>query len=87
MNNTPQIQPLTCISEDENLLKNSVRVFAETSIRPLVQEMDEAASIPSHLIKQLFDLGVMGIEIPENYGGSSGTVSYTHLTLPTSDLV
>ena len=73
MKNTQKIKPLTCISEDENLLRNSVRAFAETSIQPLVQEMDKTASIPSHLIKQLFDLGVMGIEIPENHGGSSGT--------------
>ena len=65
---------LTQLAEDEQLLRRSVREFAEQQIRPLVREMDEHAKIPRSLIDQLFDLGVMGIEIPESLGGSGGRV-------------
>ena len=60
---------LTQLAEDEQLLRQSVREFAERQIRPLVREMDEHAKIPRTLVDQLFELGVMGIEIPENFGG------------------
>jgi alkylation response protein AidB-like acyl-CoA dehydrogenase len=49
-----------------------VRAFAEARVRPLVREMDEQAKIPRALVDALFDLGVMGIEIPEAYGGAGG---------------
>src|SRR3954462_449537 len=65
---------LTVLSEDETILRDSVREFAEAQVRPLVGEMDEQAKIPRALIDRLFDLGVMGIEIPESFGGSGGTV-------------
>jgi alkylation response protein AidB-like acyl-CoA dehydrogenase len=65
--------PLTALSDDEQLLRASVREFAEGSIRPLVREMDEHAKIPRSLIDQLFGLGVMGIEVPEPLGGAEGT--------------
>jgi alkylation response protein AidB-like acyl-CoA dehydrogenase len=63
-------QPVTTLTEDERLLRDSVREFALAQIRPLVSEMDEQAKIPRTLIDKLFDLGVMGIEIPESLGGS-----------------
>jgi alkylation response protein AidB-like acyl-CoA dehydrogenase len=63
---------LTQLAEDEQLLRQSVREFAERQIRPRVREMDEHAKIPRELIDQLFDLGVMGIEIPESFGGGGG---------------
>ena len=63
---------LTQLAEDEQLLRQSVREFAERQIRPLVREMDEHAKIPRTLVDQLFELGVMGIEIPENFGGGGG---------------
>src|SRR6476469_9199957 len=66
-------QPLTLLAEDELLFRDSVREFAEGQIRPLVREMDEQAKIPRALIDKLFDLGVMGIEIPESYGGAGAT--------------
>ena len=50
-----------------------MREFAEAQVRPLVREMDEHAKIPRALIDRLFELGVMGIEIPESYGGSGGS--------------
>jgi alkylation response protein AidB-like acyl-CoA dehydrogenase len=63
-------QPLTVLAEDEALFRDSVREFAEAQVRPHVREMDEHAKIPRDLVNQLFDLGVMGIEIPEVYGGA-----------------
>jgi alkylation response protein AidB-like acyl-CoA dehydrogenase len=64
--------PLTRLSEDEQLLRDSVREFARGRIQPLVREMDEQAKFPSTLIAELFDLGVMGIEIPDGLGGAGG---------------
>jgi alkylation response protein AidB-like acyl-CoA dehydrogenase len=70
---------LTSLSEDEMLFRDSVYEFADREIRPLVREMDEHASIQPALIGKLFDLGVMGIEIPESYGG--GGASFFHAAL------
>src|SRR5262245_29635141 len=77
-------QPLTILAEDEAILRDSVREFAEAQIRPLVREMDEHAKIPRELVNQLFELGVMGIEIPESYGGSGGT--FFHAVLAVEEL-
>ncbi len=65
--------PLTVLSEDEQLFRSSVRDFAEEQIRPLVSAMDREAKIDPALIRQFFELGLMGVEIPESYGGSGGT--------------
>lgn len=61
---------LTELSEDERIFRDSVRQFAQVEVRPRVREMDELAKVPKELIQQLFELGVMGIEIPERYGGA-----------------
>src|ERR671935_931870 len=61
---------LTMLSEDERLFRDSVYEFADREVRPLVREMDEHAKIPRTLVDKLFDLGVMGIEIPEAFGGA-----------------
>jgi alkylation response protein AidB-like acyl-CoA dehydrogenase len=66
------VPPLTQLTEDEAILQDSVREFADAQIRPLVREMDEHAKIPRTLVDALFDLGVMGIEVPESYGGAGG---------------
>jgi alkylation response protein AidB-like acyl-CoA dehydrogenase len=66
------VPPLTRLTEDEAILQDSVREFADAQIRPLVREMDEHAKIPRTLVDALFDLGVMGIEVPESYGGAGG---------------
>ncbi len=63
---------LTQLSEDEILLRDSVREFANAQVLPLVRDMEEHAKIPRTLVDQLFDLGVMGIEIPEAYNGGGG---------------
>src|SRR6478672_7477816 len=71
---TPSVpSPWTDLSDDERLLRNSVNEFAKRTIQPLVREMDERACMPRPLIDGLFDLGVMGIEIPEEHGGPGGT--------------
>src|SRR6187455_3145539 len=77
-------QPLTLFAEDEAIFRDSVREFAEAQIRPLVREMDEQAKIPRSLIDQLFDLGVMAIEIPETYGGTGA--SFFHAVLAVEEL-
>ena len=72
---------LTTLAEDEQLFFDSVYQFADREIRPLVREMDEHAKIPRELIAKLFDLGVMGIEIPESYGGGGATFFHAALAV------
>ena len=64
--------PLTTLTEDEILFRDNVRQFADDKIRPLAKEMDEKAVFDHGLIDQFFQLGLMGIEIPEQYGGAGG---------------
>jgi alkylation response protein AidB-like acyl-CoA dehydrogenase len=79
-----RVHPLTVLTEDEVILRESVREFAEAQVRPLVREMDDHAKIPRELIDRLFELGVMGIEIPESHGGSGGT--FFHAVLAVEEL-
>jgi alkylation response protein AidB-like acyl-CoA dehydrogenase len=65
---------LTILSEEESLFRDAVREFAETEIRPHVQAMDEAAQFRPDLIPKFFELGLMGIEVPETFGGSGGSI-------------
>jgi alkylation response protein AidB-like acyl-CoA dehydrogenase len=74
-------QPLTLLAEDERIFRDSVRDFAEARVRPLVREMDEQAKFPKDLVKDLFDLGVMGIEVPEAYGGAGGRFFHSVLAV------
>src|ERR1051326_6778000 len=64
--------PLTALSDDEKLFQSTVRKFARERIRPHVREMDEACVFRNDIIQQFFDMGLMGIEIPEEYGGQGG---------------
>jgi len=64
---------LTQLSEEEALFQDSVRQFAADRIMPLVRAMDESQVFDSGLLRQLFELGLMGIEIPEEFGGAGGT--------------
>ena len=61
--------PLTTLTEDEILFRDNIRQFADEKVRPLVKEMDEKAVFEKDLIHDFFQLGLMGIEIPEQYGG------------------
>ena len=65
--------PLTRLSEEESLFYATVRQFAEETIAPLVGQMDADQQFAPGLVKQLFDLGLMGIEVPEELGGAGGT--------------
>jgi alkylation response protein AidB-like acyl-CoA dehydrogenase len=73
--------PLTTLAEDERLFQESVLEFAEREIRPLVREMDDHAKIAPALLARLFDLGVMGIEIPEQFGGAGGSFFHSVLAV------
>jgi alkylation response protein AidB-like acyl-CoA dehydrogenase len=64
---------LTRLSDDEQLFRDTVRRFATEQIGPLVRGMDEAQQMDAGVIRQLFELGLMGIEVPEQYGGAGGT--------------
>ena len=66
-------QPLTALTDDEILFRDNVRQFAEESVKPHVKEMDEKGVFEKSLIDQFFQLGLMGIEIPEQYGGAGGS--------------
>jgi alkylation response protein AidB-like acyl-CoA dehydrogenase len=65
--------PLTRLSEDESLFRESVGRFAAERVTPLVRRMDEEQQMDAALVRSLFELGLMGIAIPEIYGGSGGT--------------
>jgi butyryl-CoA dehydrogenase/short/branched chain acyl-CoA dehydrogenase len=68
-----QALPLTVLSEEEQLFRSSIREFSEEQIRPLVSGMDREGRIHPQLIRQFFEMGIMGIDVSENYGGSGGT--------------
>jgi butyryl-CoA dehydrogenase/short/branched chain acyl-CoA dehydrogenase len=65
--------PITQLSEDETLFRDSVRQFAQDELAPLVRRMDEEQQMDQSLLRKLFALGLMGIEVPEEFGGSGGT--------------
>ena len=69
---TQRAPAVSQLSEDEELLRSSIRSFAAREIAPHVRDMETQGAIPRGLIDQLFDLGVMAIEIPESYGGAGG---------------
>lgn len=64
---------LTALSEDEIAFRDAVRQFAESEIKPLVSKMDHDAKMNPDLVKKLFEMGLMGIETPEKYGGAGST--------------
>jgi alkylation response protein AidB-like acyl-CoA dehydrogenase len=66
-------QPLTVLSEEEQMFRDAVRGFAEERVRPLTPRMDETGALDPSLIPPCFEMGLMGIEIPEALGGAGGT--------------
>ncbi len=70
---TQKASPLTQLSEEEDLFYSTVRQFAEETIAPLVHKMDEEQQLAPGLVKKLFELGLMGIETAEEYGGAGGS--------------
>jgi alkylation response protein AidB-like acyl-CoA dehydrogenase len=69
----PATPPLVALSEDEILFRDNIRQFAEERVAPLSRQMDEKGAFDHSLIDQFFQLGLMGIEIPEQFGGGAGT--------------
>ncbi len=67
------IAPITHLTEDESMFKEMVSEFAEEQIKPYVMEMDEKAQFRKDILQQFFELGLMGIEIPEEYGGTGSS--------------
>src|SRR4029078_67608 len=75
MNTDPEVRPaLTILSEEEEMFRDAVAGFAEEEVRPRVMEMENAARISPDLIPKYCDLGLMGIEVPEQYGGAGGSL-------------
>lgn len=72
---------LTQLNDEELLFKQSVYEFADREVRPLVREMDEHAKMDKALLPKLFELGIMGIEIPEQYGGAGATLFHSVLAV------
>src|SRR5213083_1966966 len=73
--------PLTKLSEEEELFRDTVRDFAEREVRPRVAAMERASAIDPAVLRQCFAIGVMGIEIPEAYGGGGGSLLMTALAV------
>src|SRR5271163_1900997 len=65
--------PLTVLSEEERMFQDAIQRFARERIAPHVREMDAAAAFRKDLLHEMFELGLMGIEIPEEYGGQGGS--------------
>src|SRR5881394_927872 len=76
--------PLTTLSEEEELFRRTVRDFAERTVRPRVAAMERAAALDPALLTQCFELGLMGIEIPETHGGAGGSTLMTVLAVDAS---
>lgn len=87
MNQVSPVPPITQLSEDEALFRESVRQFAHGEVAPLVRRMDEERHMDAALLRKLFELGLMGIEIPEEFGGSGGTFFDSVLAVETLSAV
>ena len=74
-------QALTTLSEEEQMFRQAVRDFAESEVRPHVGTMDEAGRFDPALLKQFYEMGLMGIEIPEQYGGAGGSIFMANLAI------
>src|SRR5213594_4518826 len=75
------IPPLTKLSEEEELFRDTVRDFAEHDVRPRVAAMEKAAAVDPALLAKCFELGLMGIDIPESHGGAGGSLLMTVLAV------
>ncbi len=76
MTNDPALahSPLTILSDDEAMFRDAVAGFANDDIRPLVQQMEKDAKLDSSLIRKFFAMGLMGIEVADEYGGAGGSL-------------
>ncbi len=72
---------LTTLTEEEDLFRQTVRDFAESEVQPHVKEMDEAGKFRPDLIEKFFELGLMGVEVPEVWGGAGGSIFLAMLAI------
>src|SRR5881398_3964837 len=73
--------PLTKLSEEEALFRDTVRDFAARAVKPRVAAMERAAAIDPAVLTQCFEIGLMGIETPEQHGGAGGSLLMTVLAV------
>ena len=71
---TASSSALTLLSEEEMMFRDAVAAFADEEVRPRVMEMEKAGKIDPALLPKYFELGLMGIEVPDQYGGAGGTL-------------
>ena len=81
MSTTSVAAPLSQLSEEEQMFRSAVRDFAEREVRPRVAQMEERGALDPTLIRKFFELGLMGIEIPEVHGGAGGSLFMTVLAV------
>ena len=74
MSTDHSVQPLTVLTEDESAFRDAVAEFAEGEVRPRVHDMERADKLDPTLIPKFFELGLMGIQVPERYGGAGGNL-------------
>jgi short-chain 2-methylacyl-CoA dehydrogenase len=76
-----EARPLTALNEEELMFRESVRRFSRERIAPYVREMDEAGVFRKDLLGEMFELGLMGIEVPEEFGGQGGSLFLSTLAI------
>ena len=81
MSAATSVPALTCLSDEETMFRDAVREFAQRDARPLVAAMERQAALDPALISGFFELGLMGIEIPEEHGGAGGSLFMTVLAV------
>jgi len=81
MTTSTQSSALSILSEEETMFRDAVRDFAESDVRPHVSAMDEAGQFRTDVLAKFWDLGLMGIEVPEQYGGAGGTIFMAGLAI------
>jgi alkylation response protein AidB-like acyl-CoA dehydrogenase len=74
-------RPLTTLTEEETLFRDTVRDFADREVRPRVAAMEQASALDPALFPKFFELGLMGIEVPDRYGGADGTMMMSVLAV------
>ena len=81
MTTTTQSSALSVLSEEETMFRDAVRDFAESEVGPHVSEMDEEGKFRPEIITKFFEMGLMGIEVPEQYGGAGGSIFMAGLAI------
>lgn len=81
MTTTTHPSALSILSEEETMFREAVRDFAESEVRPHVSAMDEAGQFRADILGKFFEMGIMGIEVPEQYGGAGGTIFMAGLAI------